>query len=241
MSDEVKLTKYQEAVLSEIVATVGDPGATLDTIGGHLGQIWEDAEKRGDSQALQLISTSWEYVQLMSAQQGHAMNLAAAARELAEIAQRQVVEAQEEVEAVRGEYDELVSAIEMGSETHELLADYADEIRNDAQEYAMSYMGEEALDYAFESIDETFEEALNVFCQEHGIETLGYNARRFLIEKTRGETAWDDRQRALWKQIIEIERELQEARDKQREAQYAKWKVEAAQTLQDLAKGQAAS
>jgi len=241
MSDEVQLTKYQEAVLQEIISTVGDPGATMDTIGGHLSQVWEDAEQRGDANALQLISTSWEYVQLMSQQQGHAMNLAAAARELAEIAQRELVKVQEEVEVVRGDFDDLVSAIEIGNETHELLADYADEIRNDAQEYAMNYMEEDALDYAFERIDESFEEALGVFCQEHGIKPLEFNARRFLIEKTRGETKWDDRQRALWKQIIEIERELQEARDKEREAQYAKWKQEAAKTLDDLAKGQAAS
>ena len=241
MSDEVQLTKYQEAVLSEIISAVGDPGATLETIGGQLGQIWEDAEKRQDGQALQIIGTAWEYVQLMSQQQGHAMNLAAAARELAELTQQNLIKAQEEMEAVRGDYDDLISAIEIGDESHELLADYADEIRNDAQEYPMNYMGEEAMDYAFERMDETFDEALSVFCQEQGIERLGYNAKTYLLEKTRGETEWDERQAALWKQIIEIERELQVARDKEREQQYAKWKVEAAKTLEDLAKGRAAS
>lgn len=225
MSDEVQLTKYQEAVLSEIISAVGDPGATLETIGGQLGQIWEDAEKRQDGQALQIIGTAWEYVQLMSQQQGHAMNLAAAARELAELTQQNLIKAQEEMEAVRGDYDDLISAIEIGDESHELLADYA----------------EEAMDYAFERMDETFDEALSVFCQEQGIERLGYNAKTYLLEKTRGETEWDERQAALWKQIIEIERELQVARDKEREQQYAKWKVEAAKTLEDLAKGRAAS
>lgn len=241
MSDEVQLTKYQEAVLSEIISAVGDPGATLETIGGHLGQIWEDAEKRQDGQALQIIGTAWEYVQLMSQQQGHAMNLAAAARELAEITQQNLVKAQEEMEAVRGDYDDLISAIEIGDETHELLADYAGAIREEAEQNAMTYLEDDALSYAFERIDEDFDEALSVFCQEHGIERLGYNAKTFLLEKTRGETAWDERQAALWKQIIEIERELQVARDKEREQQYAKWKVEAAKTLEDLAKGRAAS
>jgi hypothetical protein len=241
MSDEVQLTKYQEAVLSEIISTVGDPAATLDTIGGHLGQIWEDANNRGDEQALQLINTSWEYVQLMSQQQGHAMNLAAAARELAEIAQGQLAKAQEEIEEVRNEYDDLVTAIDMGSEAHELLADYAAEIREDAQNQAQAWMEEDALDYAFQNVDETVSEAIGDFCHTRKIADLGYNAKSSLVEKMRGETEWDPRQAALFAQIIEIERQLQEKRDQEREAQYAKWKVEAAKTLEDLAKGQAAS
>lgn len=234
MSDEMKLTKYQAAVLGEIISAVGDPGATLESVAGHLGQVYEAAESRGDGDAMQLVSNAWTYVQMMSAQQGHALNLAAAARELAELAQQEVIRRDEELEEVRGEYDDLTRAIELGSEAHDLLVDYAQGIRDDAQSQMAEYAYEEALEQAYGDSDEQIDEQISVFCERRGIK-MGYNARRMLVEKVRGEEAWDERQAGLWLQIIEIEAELQEQRDRERERLIQEWqeKREVAQRERD--------
>lgn len=239
MSDEIQLTKYQESVLREIVEAVGDPAATLSTIGAHLQQVHEDAQQRGNTAAAELVLASWDYIQQLAYQQGHTLNLAATARELAEIAQRELAKTQDDLEAVRGDYDDLTEAIDMGSESHDLLADYAAAIREEAEENTRNWLEDDLESYAFDSVTEQIDEAMGIFCESRGVPAPGYNASRHLIERVTGNTEWDLRQAVLWEQIIEIERELQEARDKEREAQLQKWQQEAADELARRAKEKA--
>lgn len=208
MSDETGITKHQEEVLREIVAAVGDPAATMHSIGERFEEMWQRAEAAGDGDALVLLQTSWGHIEALSVLQGAAINLAAAARELLEVAREERDEAQADLE-------EIHTAISMGSESHELLADYAAAIREDAEEQAREWLEEDALDYAFQNVDETIDDALSLFCSDHEIDLGGraYSIRRFLVEKMRGDEEWEARQAALFRQIIEIERELQAARE----------------------------
>jgi hypothetical protein len=143
-------------------------------------------------------------------QQGVAINLAAAARELLEATMDERDEAQADLE-------ELQTAISLGNETHELLADYAAAIREDAEEATREWIEDDALDYAFQNVDETVDDALDLFCQDHNLAPIHYSIKRFLIEKMRGEDEWDPRQADLWRQIIEIERELHAERQRKDE------------------------
>lgn len=151
MSDETGITRYQAEVLNEIVLAAGDPGATMESIAEHMNQIFADAQERGGVRAQEIITSGWSYIEQLSVQQGHTLNIAAAAKELAEIATQQ--------------RDEILSALEDYDENHPELADFAATIREDAEEYAQEMIYDEVMNYAFEHQDEAFHDALESLCK----------------------------------------------------------------------------
>lgn len=227
MSEETQLTRYQQAVMSEIVAAVGDPAATLESIADHLNTVYADAQERGDQRSMEIIASSWNYVEQFATVQGHTLNLAAAARELAEIATAQRDNLQEQMDDIRVALDEV-------DENHPDLADYASAIRDDAEEYVQEMMYDSLLEHAFETIDEEVNGMLMELAKALGIANLGWNAVNHLSDKLRGGDHFTDQQKALFRQIIEIEIAEQERRDAEREAQMQEWKRKAAEEYAKL-------
>lgn len=80
---------YTTQVMQEIVALAGDPSLTLDQLGQNLAALSEHAEENGDRQAVALVAATWDGVNALSAQAGHAFNVAAAAKQVAEQMQAQ--------------------------------------------------------------------------------------------------------------------------------------------------------
>lgn len=212
MSDETGITKHQEQIMQEIVAAVGDPAATMASIGQRFEQMWQRAKASGDGDAMALLQTSWGHIEALSMQQGAAINLAAAARELLE-------STMEERDAAQDTLADLNTALSEKSESHEKLKEYAAAIR--AQE------NEDVREYAFDAQHESWREGVEIFCEERGIETPSHDALTHLSEKMEGQLDWHPEQESLWLQIIQIEIRLQLERDaawkRYREEMNKKW------------------
>lgn len=78
------MTDHVQEIMQKIVAVAGDPLATMESVGGRLRELWDQAATSNDEQAMVCISATWNEIQMMNAQTGAAVDMAAAANKVAE-------------------------------------------------------------------------------------------------------------------------------------------------------------
>lgn len=114
---------YQQQVLTEIVAALGaGPEVTMSEIENSLGQIY--AQHANDEWATTLIVDVWAKVNLVASAADNAINLAAAAREVAA--------------AVAKQRDDLQTAVRTFDMNHPLVGDMVEVLTEDIYSDVMS-------------------------------------------------------------------------------------------------------
>lgn len=83
------MTDHVQEIMQKIVAVAGDPLATIESVGGRLRELWDQAANANDEQAMVCISNTWNEIQTMNAQTGAAVDMAAAAQKVADEVTRQ--------------------------------------------------------------------------------------------------------------------------------------------------------
>lgn len=78
------MSDHVQEIVQQIVAVAGNPLESLESVGGQLRQLYDQAEQAGDGMAMQVVSQVWGEVQAMNQQTGAAVDLAAAAKKVAE-------------------------------------------------------------------------------------------------------------------------------------------------------------
>lgn len=111
-------------VLQEIVAVAGDPSLTLDDLGQRMNLLYQLAEEKKDAESVALVTTVWDGVVKLSEQAGHAINIATAAREIAQtlkdqrdvaiLAHEELIEAVNDIDMEDPLVAGLVEAVEDG-------------------------------------------------------------------------------------------------------------------------------
>lgn len=121
---------YQQQVLTEIVAALGTgPEVTMSEIENSLGQIY--AQHANDEWATTLIVDVWAKVNLVASAADNAINLAAAAREVA------TAVAKQRDEAIAA-HNELQTAVRTFNTDHALVGDMVEVLTDDIYSQVMS-------------------------------------------------------------------------------------------------------
>lgn len=124
------MTDHVKEIVQQIVAAAGDPLATLESVGGRIGYLYQQAEAAGDATSMQVISYAWTEIQQMNEQTTTAAGLAAAAKKVA-------VEITEQRDAVVKQHTNLVADINHINTDNELIAGLVEEVEQNHEEMLM--------------------------------------------------------------------------------------------------------
>lgn len=93
------------ATLQQQVTALADPAATLQAVADGLGAIWNDANARGDQQAIQFLDNVWARTNELANNATVSTAVARAALETAQQMSKDVADLQEQVDGIDGIYD----------------------------------------------------------------------------------------------------------------------------------------
>ena len=115
----------------------------LDAIGAHLGAIWDDANQRGDVEAVQRAGYLWDTAQKQHAALTTVTNVAATAVQIGK-----AVTAQRD--AALQEYENLAEAVADGDYDHPLVGGLIEEMEESGIRYAIEFSGDDLINGAFQ-------------------------------------------------------------------------------------------
>lgn len=122
---------YAAEVLREIVAVAADPNATIEDVTARLDYLHGAAQARGDEESSALLVDVWNGAVRLHEAAGHAINLTAAAREVASQLQAQ----RDKVLEMHGKLiEDLVTINTDNPQVEKLVDDIGESAREEAQE-----------------------------------------------------------------------------------------------------------
>lgn len=170
-----------QLVMQELTTAAGDPLETLESLGGRMGTLWAAAEASQNAELMQIVSNAWDGINAMSQQTGTAVNIAAAARKVAEGLQAQR-------DAVAKQHGQLVNDVVQMNTDNPLVSELVGAVQQDYEEdllYSDVYMSSDPGDDIVNSINAipvTMQEARMFFDMLMG----GYELEDVFREKLAG-------------------------------------------------------
>lgn len=128
----------------------------LNQIGAQLNELWTRAESARDQRSMTLINDAWNVAQALAS---NAVELGAQVAGLTELA----VSLDVQRETVVKEYDELMEAIYDIDTDHPALADFADSVTQQTEEYMVEYADEVAWEQVHDEVYQHLHDLLKPF------------------------------------------------------------------------------